>query len=84
MNITRIFMGMTCREFSEQTSAQYERHSGWLVRLRMAWHRLLCVHCRRLAQQWKAIRAMLRREPPEATMPQAMREKIRRNLGAGD
>jgi len=84
MNITRIFMGMSCREFSEHTSEQHEHPAGWVMRLRMAWHRLLCVYCRRLAQQWKAIRAMLRRVPPEATMPQAMREKIRRNLGAGD
>ncbi|MFZ5630156.1 MAG: hypothetical protein ACOY5B_13580 [Spirochaetota bacterium] len=84
MNFARIIMGMSCREFSEHTSATHDHPAGLWVRLRMAWHHLLCVYCRRLARQWLSIRETLRREPPAVTMPDPLKEKIRRNLGAGD
>ena len=81
MNIARILMGMSCREFSEHTSEQHEQPAGWAMRLRMVWHRLLCVYCRRLAQQWQSIRRAIRSEPVQQVMPEAMREKIRSKIG---
>ncbi|GAB4426561.1 MAG: hypothetical protein OHK0011_08160 [Turneriella sp.] len=84
MKIGRIFMGMSCREFSEQASAIHEQPTGLFTRLRMAWHRFFCVYCRRLARQWTIIREALRREQPDVHMPGTMREKLRRKLGADD
>jgi hypothetical protein len=84
MNFTRLLMGMSCKEFSEHTSSAHDHPTGLLMRLRMAWHRLWCVYCRRLARQWQLIRETLRRETPEARMPGTMRERLRRKLGAND
>ncbi len=81
MNIARIIMGMSCREFSEHSSAAHDHPAGISLRLRMAWHRLFCVYCRRLTQQWQSIRRAIRSEPVQQTMLEAMREKIRSKIG---
>jgi len=72
-------IGMPCEEFTQLASQNFETPVGFRDRLRMFWHRIACVYCRRFLAQLKRIHSLLATSP-EQVMPDAMRESIRRKL----
>jgi hypothetical protein len=71
---------MPCEEFTELASQNFETPVSFRDRLRMLWHRIECVYCRRFLAQLKRIHYLLTAPPPEQPMPDAMRESLRRKL----
>lgn len=71
---------MPCEEFTQLASGAFEQPIGFRNRLRMLWHKIECVYCRRFVTQLARIRRLLASEPPVKAMPAAMRDKIKLNL----
>ncbi len=74
----RTLTNMTCEEFTKLASSEGKR--DFTQRLRMLWHKIICVYCRRFVGQWRRISQLLQRDAPPATMPNAMREDLQRRL----
>jgi hypothetical protein len=72
--------GMPCEEFTTLASGGFEGKIGFRDRLRMLWHRIECVYCRRFLAQLKKIKGLLKVPPPPDPMPAAMRKKIHGKL----
>lgn len=81
MAMPKWLQGVTCEEFSQTVTGEREKKPGLWLRLRMAWHLVLCVYCRRFLAQFRRIARLLRRDAAERPMPDAMRRELARKLG---
>jgi len=72
--------GMRCEEFTQLASGGFEQPISFRNRIRMLWHKIECVYCRRFLAQLTRIRRLLISEPPVKAMPATMRDKIKMNL----
>ncbi|MBL8033722.1 MAG: hypothetical protein JNJ69_08485 [Leptospiraceae bacterium] len=72
--------GMPCEEFTTLASHGLEGKISWWDRLRMLWHKIECVYCRRFVQQLQRIRSLLAQEKSDEKMPEPMKEKIRKRF----
>ena len=53
---------LSCQDLSHHHASDYiDGQLGWRDRLRVHFHLLICVHCRRFVQQLKLVRKVLRR-----------------------
>ena len=73
--------GMPCEEFTQLASSGLEKPVGFRNRLRMLWHQIECVYCRRFVRQLKRIHGLLAQPEPEKPMPGEMRTKLHKHLG---
>jgi len=71
---------LSCEEFATLASTRMEQGVSWSDRLRMLWHEIQCVYCRRFVTQLKRIRNLLRAEVPAAPMPPEIRTRLRQKL----
>ncbi len=71
---------MPCEEFTKLASAGFEKKIVFRDRLRMLWHRIECVYCRRFLAQMKKIRGLLTAPARQQPMPPAMRRHIQGKL----
>ena len=72
--------GLTCEEFAALASTRMESGVSWSDRLRMLWHEIRCVYCRRFVAQLKRMRSLLRAEAPAAAMPETIRQRIHKRI----
>lgn len=71
---------LSCEEFARLASTRMESGVTWSDRLRMLWHEIQCVYCRRFVAQLKRIRGLMRADAPAAAMPEDMRLKIEKQV----
>lgn len=71
---------MPCEEFALLASQRFETPVKLRDRLRMLWHRLICVYCRRLLTQMTRIRSLLGTDGNKPPMPTPMKAAIRKHL----
>lgn len=74
--LTRI----SCEEFAQLASHDFESPVNFRDRLRMLWHKIICVYCRRLLTQMTKIHRLLGKESKDAPMPAPMKTAIRKHL----
>lgn len=55
---------LKCRELSELSSDYLDGKLSFFPRLKIWWHLVGCVHCRRYIEQLKLVTGMLRQAPP--------------------
>lgn len=72
---------MNCAEYTKLASASQDARLPRRDRLRMFMHHIICVYCRRFANQLAVIRRQLQKHPGDAQMPTEMRNTIARNIG---
>lgn len=72
---------MPCEEFTQLASGGFEQPIGFRDRLRMLWHKIECVYCRRFLAQVKRIRVLLATTKTEKPMPPEMRAQLKKRLG---
>ena len=72
--------GLSCEEFATLASTRMEQGVSWSDRLRMLWHEIQCVYCRRFVAQLKRIRGLMRADAPAEAMPEDMRLKIEKQV----
>lgn len=72
---------MPCEEFTQLASHSFEVKIGFRNRMRMLWHKIECVYCRRFFTQLKKIRGLLISGNAAAEMPADMRQKIKGKIG---
>lgn len=71
---------MPCEEFTALASARFEKPVTFKSRLRMFWHQIECVYCRRFVNQITKIRSLLKREGRAPAMPAPMKTALARKL----
>ncbi len=71
---------LSCEEYTQLASLRMETRVSWRDRLRMLWHEVQCVYCRRFVAQLKRIRQLLRNEVVAKPMPPELRVKIQNGL----
>lgn len=71
---------MRCEEFAMLASQGFETPMHFRDRLRMLWHKIICVYCRRLLTQMIKIRRLLDTGGEKVPMPEPMKTAIRKHL----
>lgn len=71
---------MPCEEFATLASRGFEQPVGTRDRLRMLWHKIICVYCRRLFTQMTKIHRLLGKSENQVPMPEPMKAAIRKHL----
>lgn len=71
---------LSCEEFTALASTRMEQGISWPDRLRMLWHEIQCVYCRRFVAQLTRIRSLLRTEGPAVPMPPEIRIRLKEKL----
>jgi hypothetical protein len=71
---------LNCEEYTKLASQRLEVQISLQNRLRMLWHRFICVYCRRFSRQLAQMRKLLHRAGAERPMPEPMKTRLRKKL----
>lgn len=70
---------LSCRDVTHLTASGELERAGWLMRVRVRLHRLMCRHCRAYARQLRLFSDLFRGTTPEPA-DEAFAERIDRTI----